>query len=79
VTGHGFKALAGLRFEPRDSDAILFVRRHGFSLGIERSASGRELEYFGPLAWFERRDALRRAAPSPSRFVGQPPALRVRI
>jgi hypothetical protein len=59
VTGHGLRALADLRFDPKGSDGLLYVRLHGLSLGIERSASGREIKILRPLAWFERQRAAR--------------------
>lgn len=62
VTGHGLHALADLRFDQKGSDGVLYVRLHGFSLGIERSASGREIKLFRPLAWFERQRASRSGA-----------------
>jgi len=62
VTGHGLHALADLRFDQKGSDGLLYVRLHGFSLGIERNAAGREIKVFRPLAWFEQRLASRRGA-----------------
>lgn len=62
VWGKGLHALADMRFDGHDSDGILYVRLHGFSVGIEKTASGRDLKIVRPLAWFERRRAARRAA-----------------
>ena len=64
VTGHGLHALADLRFDPKGSDGLLYVRLHGFSLAVERNESRRKIKIFRPLAWFERQRVLRRAPPA---------------
>jgi hypothetical protein len=61
VNGHGLKTLGDLRFDEHGGEGLLYIRLHGFSLGVERTESGREIKVFRPLAWFEKRRADRRA------------------
>ncbi|HET8947014.1 MAG TPA: hypothetical protein VFQ07_08520, partial [Candidatus Polarisedimenticolia bacterium] len=64
MKGKGLHALADMKFDGKSTDGLLYVRLHGFSLGIEKTAAGRDLKIVRPLAWFEKRRAARRAVPS---------------
>jgi hypothetical protein len=63
VTGKGMHALGDLSLGKSAREGILYVRFHGFSLGIERSQSGRDFKLVRPLRWFQSRRALRRKSP----------------
>jgi len=61
VTGEGLHALADLTLgEARDG--ILYVRIHGFSLGIEMKEGRRHIKLFLPRHWFEKERARRRGS-----------------
>lgn len=59
VTGHGLHALADLSLGEAAKEGILYVRLHGFSLGIEMSRDGKDLKFIRPLHWFEQERARR--------------------
>jgi hypothetical protein len=65
VTGQGLRALAELTFGDKTSEAILYARLHGFSLGIARNPSGRQIKIVRPLHWFEQQRALSHGDPGP--------------
>jgi hypothetical protein len=77
VTGNGLRALADLTFGKSTREGILYIRFHGFSLGVERNQSGRNFKLIRPLHWFEDRRAHRRMTPHPDprhAHEGQAPA-----
>src|SRR5262245_41949133 len=53
VTGKGLHALADLALGSDHPDGILYVRLHGFSIGIEMRQGGKDLKFIRPLHWFE--------------------------
>ena len=59
VTGQGLRALADLSLGEAAKEGILYVRFHGFSLGIELGPGGRDLKLFRPLRWFQAQRSLR--------------------
>ena len=61
VTGTGLQALADLVLGKGSREGILYLRYHGFSLGIELQKGGRNLIIIGPQRWFEQQRARRRA------------------
>jgi hypothetical protein len=67
VTGKGLHALADLALGSDHPDGILYIRFHGFSIGIEMRQGGKDLKFIRPLHWFEnersRRAAGRRTPP----------------
>jgi hypothetical protein len=60
IRGNGLKARAELSFRDAGKDGILYVRFHGFSLGL-RLVPGqkRDFKLVRPLAWFEEERARR--------------------
>jgi len=60
IRGKGLLARGELSFRDTGKDGILYVRFHGFSLGL-RLAPGqkRDLKFLRPLAWFEAERARR--------------------
>ena len=63
VTGDGLKFLGDLSFDEKGRDGLLYVRFHGFSLGILLENSEKDLKFIRPRAWFEKqREANRKAA-----------------
>lgn len=61
VTGKGLHALADLALGSDHPDGILYIRFHGFSIGIEMRQGGKDLKFIRPLHWFEN-ERSRRAA-----------------
>jgi hypothetical protein len=71
VTGEGLHALADLTLgEARDG--ILYVRLHGFSVGIEMKQGKRHIKLFLPRTWFDKERARRRGT-APADSVGTEP------
>jgi hypothetical protein len=62
VTGKGLRALADLRFAEGGRSGVLYIRFHGFSLGVERAEGKRDLKMLRPLSWFEKERAARTQA-----------------
>ncbi len=64
VTGDGLKFLGDLSFGEKGRDGLLYLRFHGFSLGIQLEAGEKKnLKFIRPRAWFEKqREANRKAA-----------------
>jgi len=60
VTGKGLHALADLVLAKGSREGILYLRFHGFSLGIELQEGGRNLKIIRPLNWFQQERARRR-------------------
>ena len=67
VTGKGLRALADLTLGRSSRQGILYVRFHGFSLGIEVHGGRRNLKLIRPLHWFQDERA-RRSRPSGASF-----------
>ncbi|HZN03918.1 MAG TPA: hypothetical protein VFD06_10070, partial [Candidatus Polarisedimenticolia bacterium] len=63
IRGKGLKAQAELTLQARGKEGILYIRWHGFSLGILlQPGKEKDLKLVRPLAWFEREKAARRKA-----------------
>jgi hypothetical protein len=60
VTGKGLHALADLVLGKSSKEGILYIRFHGFSLGVEIAGGGRDLKVFRPLHWFQQQRERRR-------------------
>jgi len=60
VTGKGLHALADLVLGENTREGILYLRFHGFSLGVELRKGGRKLKIIRPLNWFQQQRARRR-------------------
>jgi len=60
VTGKGLRALADLVLAKGSREGILYLRFHGFSLGIELQQGGRDLKIIRRLHWFQQQRARRR-------------------
>jgi hypothetical protein len=60
IGGKGLKALGDLTLAKGGRDGILYLRFHGFSIGIELVKNKRDLKIVRPLAWFEQERAMRR-------------------
>jgi hypothetical protein len=64
IMGQGLKARADLSFRDRGKDGILYIRFHGFSLGIRlEPGKKKDLKLVRPLAWFEEQRRVRRGKP----------------
>lgn len=59
VGGQGFHALADLTFGRRGHNGILYLRLHGFSLGVDLRAGKKELQFLLPRRWFDAARAER--------------------
>jgi hypothetical protein len=76
VTGKGLHALADLELGKGSKEGILYVRFHGFSLGVELKEGTRDLKVFRPLHWFQdQREHRRLQTPSEALAEHQPPAI----
>ncbi len=62
VGGQGFRSLADLTFGTAGRDGILYLRLHGFSLGVDLREGKKEFKVLSPLSWFEKARAERRGA-----------------
>jgi hypothetical protein len=63
ITGKGLRTLADMDFSDAGRSGILYLRFHGFSLGVERSGGKRDFKFIRPLNWFEKtRGSARKAA-----------------
>ena len=60
VTGKGLHALADLVLGKNSREGILYLRFHGFSLGVELQKGGRDLKVIRPLHWFQEQRSRRR-------------------
>jgi len=60
MQGRGLKARAELTLRDRGKEGILYIRLHGFSIGIAlEPGKKRDLKLVRPLAWFEQEKARR--------------------
>jgi hypothetical protein len=62
IGGEGFHALADLTFGSHGRDGILYLRLHGFSLGVDLRESKKKLQLLLPRRWFDAARAERRGA-----------------
>jgi hypothetical protein len=62
VTADKLHALGDLSMGDHGRDGILYIRFHGFSLGIKMSEGGRDLKFIRPLNWFKTEREARRKA-----------------
>jgi hypothetical protein len=62
ITGDKLHALGELTMGNNARDGLLYIRFHGFSLGIKMYGGGRDLKIVRPLNWFKEERAARRAA-----------------
>ena len=67
VTGDKLHALGDLSMGSDGRDGLLYIRFHGFSLGVKMHDGGRDLKIIRPLHWFKEERAARRAAQEGSR------------
>lgn len=65
IQGKGLKARAEMTLQDKGKEGILYIRFHGFSLGILlEPGKEKDLKLVRPLAWFERQKAARGAGPA---------------
>ena len=62
ITGKHLHALGEGSLGKTGREMILYVRLHGFSVGIKRDRDSRDLKFIRPLQWFNAERAGRRAA-----------------
>jgi len=62
VEGRGFHSLADLTFGKGGRDGILYLRLHGFSLGVDLRGGKKDLKLLLPRRWFDAARAERRGA-----------------
>jgi hypothetical protein len=62
ITGKHLHALGEGSLGKTGREMLLYVRLHGFSIGIKRDQDGRDLKFIRPLQWFNAERAGRRAA-----------------
>jgi hypothetical protein len=67
ITGDKLHALGELSMGSNGRDGLLYIRFHGFSLGVKMYDGGRDLKIIRPLHWFKEERAARRAAQEGSR------------
>jgi hypothetical protein len=62
ITGEKLHALGDLAMGESGHDGILYIRFHGFSIGVRLQPNGHDLKILRPRHWFETERAARRRA-----------------